>query len=254
LSEKHVKLGHPSYVWRAGQERRLKLILSFAPVEGKRVLDVGCGIGLYLKKFKERGAIVYGVDVDEEKVAEASEELPNLVVARAEYLPFRTEAFDVVLLHEVLEHVEDDRLAIQEAVRVLRPGGKVVIFVPNRLYPFETHGFFLGRRYFFGNIPLINYFPDFLRRRLCPHVRAYTSKGLKKLFEGAPVRFLVHTRIYPGYDKIALSRPHLALWLRRITYALERSFLNVFGLSHFLVAEKIKGVEPSPDSPQPKSA
>ncbi len=249
-----MKLGHPSYVWRAGQERRLKLILNFAPVEGKRVLDVGCGIGLYLKKFKDHGATVFGVDVDEEKVVEASEELPNLVVARAESLPFRAEAFDVVLLHEVLEHVEDDRLAVQEAVRVLCPGGKVVIFAPNRLYPFETHGFFLGRKYFFGNIPLINYLPDFLRRRLCPHVRAYTSKGLKKLFEGIPVRFLVHTRIYPGYDKISLRRPYLAHWLRRITYALEGSFLNIFGLSHFLVAEKTERPEAFSDSPRPKGA
>ena len=248
-----MKLGHPSYVWRAGQERRLKLILSFAPVESKKVLDVGCGIGLYLNKFKEQGAIVYGVDVDEEKVAEASKELPNLVVARAESLPFRAEAFDVVLLHEVLEHVDDDKLAVQEAVRVLCPKGKVVIFAPNRLYPFETHGFFLGRRYFFGNIPLINYLPDFLRRRLCPHVRAYTSKGLRKLFEGIPVRFLVHTRIYPGYDKIALRQPYLAHLLRRITYALEGSFLNIFGLSHFLIAEKTKGPE-VPNSLRPKSA
>lgn len=234
-----MRLGHPSYVWRAGQERRLQLILHYAPVEGKKVLDIGCGIGLYLRKFREHGAITFGIDIDEEKVAEASAQFQNLAVALAECLPFQSEVFDVVLLHEVLEHVEDDAKAVGEAIRVLRPGGKVVVFVPNRLYPFETHGFFLGKRYFFGNIPLVNYMPNFLRQRLCPHVRAYTSGGLKKLFEGHPVRFVIHTRIYPGYDRIALRRPSLAKWLKRITYALEGSPLNAFGLSHFLVAEKV---------------
>ncbi len=243
MNEKHARLGLPSYVWREGQERRLSLILRYAPVSGRKVLDVGCGIGLYLRKFRELGAITFGIDIDEEKIAEASEELQNLAVASAESLPFRSETFDLVLLHEVLEHLVDDGMAVAEAVRVLRPGGKAVVFVPNRLYPFETHGFFFGGRYFFGNIPLINYLPDFLRRRLCPHVRAYTSRNLKKLFEGLPVRILVHTRIFPGYDKIALRRPGLARWLRRITYALEGSPLNAFGLSHFLVAEKIEGPE-----------
>lgn len=241
MNEKHTRLGHPSYVWRSGQERRLRLILSYAPVEGKKVLDVGCGIGLYLEKFKEHGALTYGIDIDEEKIAIASRTLPNLVVASAEYLPFRSGAFDVVLLHEVLEHVMDDKKAVEEAIRVLRPDGKAVVFVPNRLYPFETHGFFLGRKYIFGNIPLINYLPDFLRRRFCPHVRAYTSGALRKLFEGQPVKILVHTRIYPGYDKIALRWPFLAGLFRRITYALEGSLLNIFGLSHFLVAEKSRG-------------
>ncbi len=239
MNEKHAWLGLPSYVWREGQERRLNLILRYAPVSGKKVLDVGCGIGLYLRKFKELGAIIYGVDIDEEKIAEASGELRSLAVASAESLPFRPGAFDLVLLHEVLEHIADDGRAVAEAVRVLRPGGKAVIFVPNRLYPFETHGFFLGKKYFFGNIPLINYLPNFLRRKLCPHVRAYTFRELKKLFTGLPVRILVHTRIYPGYDKIALRRPLLAQWLRRVTYALERSPLNIFGLSHFLVVEKL---------------
>ncbi len=241
MSEKYVQLGHPSYVWRSGQERRLRLILHYAPVRGKKVLDIGCGVGLYLEKFRELGALTYGIDIDEEKIVKASKALSNLAVASAEHLPFRSEAFDVVLLHEVLEHVMDDKRAIEEAIRVLRPNGRAVVFVPNRLYPFETHGFFLGKRYIFGNIPLINYLPDFLRRRFCPHVRAYTSGTIKKLFKGQPVRIIVHTRIYPGYDKIALRWPFLARWFRRITYALEGSPLNIFGLSHFLVAEKSRG-------------
>jgi len=239
MEDKAIRWGHPSYVWRFGQERRLRLILAYVPLRGKRILDVGCGLGMYMKRFREFSDEVYGVDIDEEKVAEASQALPNVKVAPAESLPFEDGFFDVVMLHEVLEHVDDDRRAVQEAVRVLRPEGKIVVFVPNRLYFFETHGVFWRGRYRFGNIPLVNYLPDFLRNRLCPHVRAYTAKGIRRLFAGLPVRFIVHTQIYPGYDKIAVRHPGLASLLRKITYFLEKTPLRIFGLSHFLVVEKL---------------
>ncbi len=58
-----------------------------------------------------------------------------------------------------------------------KPGGSVVIFAPNRLWPFETHGAYFGKRYVFGNIPLINWLPDPLRDRFAPHVRVYTREG-----------------------------------------------------------------------------
>src|SRR3989304_5032789 len=91
--------------------------------------------------------------------------------ARAERLPYASAAFDLVLSHEVLEHVPDDRRTVEEILRVLRPGGRLVLFTPNRGYPFETHGIFWRGRYRFGNIPLGNYLPGPLRQRLAPHVR-----------------------------------------------------------------------------------
>jgi len=143
-----------------------------------------------------------------------------------------------VLLHEVIEHVEDDRQAVREAHRVIKDGGRIIIFAPNRLYPLETHGIFWRGKYRFGNIPLVNYLPDFLRQRLCPHVRTYTRGDIRRLFEGLDIEVIVHTQIYPGYDKIAASRPRLGSFLRRVTYALERTPLRAFGLSHFVVVER----------------
>ncbi|MBM4467106.1 MAG: class I SAM-dependent methyltransferase [Chloroflexi bacterium] len=236
--QKAINLGHPSYVWRFGQERRLTLIRQCAPLEGKRILDVGCGLGTYVEKMRDFSQEVYGVDVDSEKVAEASQTLPNIQLAPAEKLPFPDGFFDVVLLHEVIEHVEDDRQAVREAHRVVKWGGRIVIFAPNRLYPLETHGVFWRGKYHFGNIPLVNYLPDFMRRRLCPHVRTYTRGDVRRLFQSLDVKFIVHTQIYPGYDKIAARRPRLGTFLRRVTYALESSPLRAFGLSHFAVVEK----------------
>ncbi len=239
--DKAVSLGYPSYVWRYGQDRRLALIRRYASLEGKRILDVGCGLGMYVKKIRAFSDQVYGIDVDFDKLAEVREALPNLGVALAEALPFPDDSFDVVLLHEVIEHVGDDQQAVQEAYRVTRDKGRILIFAPNRLYPFETHGAYWRGEYHFGNIPLVNYLPDPLRRRFAPHVRAYSSQGLRRLFDGLDCRIVVHTQIYPGYDKVAARWPRLASILRRITYALEKTPLRAFGLSHFLVVEKRTG-------------
>jgi 2-polyprenyl-3-methyl-5-hydroxy-6-metoxy-1,4-benzoquinol methylase len=50
--ERVVALGHPSYVWRSGQDRRLALVRRYAPLEGRRILDVGCGIGTYVGRLR----------------------------------------------------------------------------------------------------------------------------------------------------------------------------------------------------------
>ena len=99
---------------------------------------------MYVSQFRQFSDDVYGVDIDPDKIAQASEWLPNLRVSPAEELPFADESFDLILLNEVIEHVDDDRRTIVEAYRVLAPGGHIVVYAPNRLYPFETHGFFFG--------------------------------------------------------------------------------------------------------------
>jgi SAM-dependent methyltransferase len=236
--DKAITLGHPSYVWRFGQDRRLDLMRRHAPLDGRRILDVGCGLGMYVRRFRALGAEVYGVDVDPDKVTEASRDLPNIQTAPAEILPFPDARFDVVLLHEVLEHVTDDRRAVAEALRVTDTSGRVLVFVPNRWYPFETHGAYWRGRYHFGTIPLINYLPDRWRNRLAPHVRVYTGGDLRRLVDGLPGRVVYHTQIYPGFDNLVTRRPRLGAWLRRITYAFERTPLRAFGLSHFMVIEK----------------
>jgi SAM-dependent methyltransferase len=238
LRAKAIALGHPSYVWRFGQDRRLAMINRYAPLQARRILDAGCGVGMYVRAFRQFSNEVYGIDVDADKIAEASRDLPNLKVSPAEALPFEDNFFDVALSHEVLEHVIDDRAAAREAIRVLKPGGRLVVFCPNRLWLFETHGVYWRGVYHFGNIPLVNWLPDTLRNKLAPHVRAYTRKQLQTLFDGLPARVVAHTQVFPGYDNIARRRPALGRLLRTLTYAAEHTPLRVFGLSHLLVVEK----------------
>lgn len=243
--ERAALRGNPSFVWRAGQNRRLDMILTWAGhtpgARLGRLLVDGCGVGMYVKALQPHAAVVAGIDIEPEHLQIAVANAPDaqLEIAACEHLPYPDDWFDAILSHEVLEHVQDDRAAVAEIVRVLKRGGRAVIFVPNRRYPFETHGHYWRGRYHFGNTPLINYLPDPLRNRLAPHVRAYTAAGLLGLFAGQPVRVVHHTQVYPGYDNIVARRPQLGSWLRRITYALEHTPLATFGLSHFLVVEKV---------------
>ena len=236
---KAARRGEPSYVWRFGQNRRLDMILRALPLDARRILVDGCGIGLYVQHLAELGYNAVGLDIDFERIARgAASGIDQLHVAAGEHLPYPEGAFDAVLSHEVIEHVVDDRLSAREMIRILRPGGRIVLFCPNRLYPFETHGHYWRGKYRFGNTPLINYLPSAIRSHLAPHVRAYTTRGIRRLFNDPSVRVIAHTQIYPGYDNIVARRPTLGRALRAISYALERTPLRVFGLSHFLVAEK----------------
>jgi SAM-dependent methyltransferase len=202
------------------------------------VLVDGCGIGMYVRAFREVTPNVVGLDIEPERVADSRVHSPLVNVAAGEFLPYPNNHFDVILSHEVIEHVQDDALAVAEIARVLKPGGRAIIFCPNRLYPFETHGHYWRGEYHFGNTPLINYLPNTYRNKLAPHVRAYTGKGLKQLVNGLPVTIINHTQIYPGYDNIVARRPKLGQVLRGVTHTFEKTPLRKFGLSHLFVFEK----------------
>jgi ubiquinone/menaquinone biosynthesis C-methylase UbiE len=234
-----VALGNPSFIWRFGQDRRLNLIRHFAPLEGARILDIGCGLGVYVRKFRRFSDRVYGIDIDAKRLREGARTTPGLMLSASETLPFRDGAFDVVVLNEVIEHVRDDAATLAEALRVIRPGGRIVIYAPNRLYPFETHGIYVGEKFIFGNIPFINWLPDPLRNKLVPHARAYTKRGIRRTYGDLGARVNVETYVYPGFDNIIARRKWLGRALRAALYRAERTPLKVFGLSHFVVLEKL---------------
>ncbi|HZP57123.1 MAG TPA: methyltransferase domain-containing protein [Dehalococcoidia bacterium] len=233
-----VALGNPSFVWRFGQDRRLNLIRHYAPLEGARILDIGCGLGVYVRKFREFSDRVCGIDVDPKRLRDGARTTPGLMLAVGEHLPFRQDAFDLVVLNEVIEHVRDDAATLREAMRILRPGGHAVVYAPNRLYPFETHGIYLGRRFVFGNIPFVNWLPTPLRDRLVPHARAYTKGGIRRTYAGLGAEVRAETYVFPGFDNIIARRRRLGAFLRAVLYRAERTPLRVFGLSHFVVLRK----------------
>ncbi len=239
-SSKAAERGEPSYVWRAGQDRRLEMIRTAAgELAAGRVLVDGCGLGAYLSRLDSAAVQAVGLDIEHERACEAHLKTARVVCAAGEHLPFPSNYFDVILSNEVLEHVQDDGAAIAEIVRALRPGGRLVLFCPNRGYPFETHGVYWRGRYHFGNIPLVNWLPRRWRDRLAPHVDVYTRGDLEKLFAGLPVRYLRRTVIMGAYDNIIARRGRLGKVLRGFLQWIEKTPLRGLGLSHFWVLEKI---------------
>lgn len=235
-----VVLGNPSYVWRFGQERRMDMVRRYVNLNGARVLDIGCGLGAYVTRFSDFTDEAYGIDIDTPRVIEGAQlGHRGLGVALSEALPFKDGVFDAILLNEVIEHVQNDRETLREALRVTKPGGRVIIFAPNRFYPFETHGVYLGKKYVFGNIPLVNYLPDPIRNRMVPHARAYTRAGLKSITAGLPARWVDWSVIFPGFDNVEARKPTLGKALRKATYAMEQNWLKRVGLSHLLVLERL---------------
>jgi ubiquinone/menaquinone biosynthesis C-methylase UbiE len=102
----------------------------------------------------------------------------------AEDLKFRENIFDTVLMIEVLEHIPDDMKALKEAYRVLKPGGKLIITAPNKLFPFETHGFRIGQRAYGTKglgFPVLPFLPEQLRRNIA-NARVYTFIILRKCY------------------------------------------------------------------------
>lgn len=236
-SDKAALRGEPSYVWRSGQERRLGMVRQWVDLNG-RILDSGCGLGAYLAAFGRFSEHRFGHDVEHERLVQAIPTATGIVQAVGERLPFAAGSFDFVFSNEVIEHVQDDARYAAEMVRVTRRGGRILIFCPNRWHWMEQHGIYWRGDYKFGNIPLVNYLPDPLRNRLAPHVRAYTRRGLLRLFRGLPVEVVHYGRIFGGYDNVQRRWPVAGRLLKRALYAAEKTPLQILGLSHLLVLQK----------------
>jgi SAM-dependent methyltransferase len=238
-SDKAALRGEPSYIWRAGQQRRLELIQRAAgPRLDGMILEDGCGMGEYLQRLAVKARQAVGLEIEYERAVQARRATPSVVTAAGEHLPFPAELFDLVLSHEVIEHVCDDRRSASEIVRCLKPGGRLVLFVPNRGYPFETHGIYRRGRYCFGNKPFVNWLPRPWRDRLVPHVRVYSRRDVEKLFRDLPVQVIERRILFGAYDNIIARRPRLGKTLRAVLQWAEGTPLRFFGLSHFWVIEK----------------
>lgn len=97
------------------------------------VLDVGCGVGQVVRRLKEAGFQAKGVDVSEPNIRKAVEAGLDCQYYDGKRIPFEDESFDAAGALNVLEHVEEPESFIAELVRVVRPGGRIVLSSPNFL-------------------------------------------------------------------------------------------------------------------------
>lgn len=142
---------HPNYrLWAnyakfARERGRLvaDILESFMPLEGLRILDVGCGAGGTSLVLAEKGAEVTAIDFNGQRVEKLRRYAFNtgaelsIQEGQAEKLAFQKEEFDCVILQDVLEHISDPEKAIHEANRVLKGNGLLYLSTPNRWSPFN---------------------------------------------------------------------------------------------------------------------
>jgi ubiquinone/menaquinone biosynthesis C-methylase UbiE len=109
------------------------------PVRGARMLDAGCGTGIFTSDFMDAGALVTGVDISRPMLEAAEDKMygPLFFPVQADMreLPFRDDTFDVTVSITALEFTADAQRAIDELFRVTRPGGTVFVATLNSLSP-----------------------------------------------------------------------------------------------------------------------
>jgi glycosyltransferase involved in cell wall biosynthesis/ubiquinone/menaquinone biosynthesis C-methylase UbiE len=120
--------------------RRVPTLMDFLELrDGETVLDCGCGMGFYLMTMgKLRNLNLVGVDGDVGRLDWAERERVPATLTSVDIhdMPFADNSFDKVLMTEVLEHLADDRAALREVFRILKPGGILALSVPHANYPF----------------------------------------------------------------------------------------------------------------------
>jgi SAM-dependent methyltransferase len=209
-----------------------------------RWLDCGCADGGYSIGLAERGAArVTGVDVMPERIDEARKRASGSAnlhfgVYESERLPFGDSTFDGVLLNEVLEHVVDERQTLAEIFRVLKPGGHLALFSPNRWFPFEGHGMAIRGRSLKFPVPWIPWLPKALTRRYLL-ARNYWPGDLRRLVKQAGFRIDEQSSVFPVLEVYPWLPKAAIRTFRRLVPFLERvPIIRRFGVSNFILARR----------------
>jgi ubiquinone/menaquinone biosynthesis C-methylase UbiE len=206
------------------------------------VLDVGCGTGEYIANVVASNSKYWGIgiDVNPSFLRERRSNSADLVAGTSECLPFRRESIDMAIMIESLEHVGDEEKTLGEISRALRGGGLIYVSVPNRFYPFESHGIrinnWTSERAFPIGVPFVPFIPRRLVRRLV-RARTYTKREIYCLFLKQKWRVTKLSLMAPPIDRE--MPPWLMQTLRRVMKAVESAvILCELGSSVVIVAER----------------
>ena len=150
------------------------------------VLDLGCGNGVSTNYI--RGKIIVGLDLSEPGMVKAKHRFPNknYVVGEALQLPFKSNVFNTVIAINLVHHIKNSSVVLEEIHRVLKKGGKLFTVDPNLTNPIG----FLGR----GLYKILGFkkiFPTFPQFALGEEERQFTKQGYYKLFRKSPFKKFV---------------------------------------------------------------
>jgi SAM-dependent methyltransferase len=232
-------------------QKRLKLIVGSLQGQGIRLLDCGCGAGTYVKYLRsELGIDAIGLEYLAEKVAIAKSDpelSPFIFQGDLEKIPFASCSFDAALLNEVLEHIPDEARALSEIRRILKPGGTLLVFSPNRWFPFETHGVHLkwGNRKIPPYFPLIPYIPLVAGRAVFRYwARNYWPWELRSLLARNGFKFAKADFVWQTFENISGQQPRVISLAKPVLQKLsdfceKTPLVRRLGVSQVLILSKV---------------
>lgn len=236
----NIGLGEPTADCRPSF--RVQKVIQFARLHNAcqgKIVDLGCGYGAYVRALSFLADEVIGIEVEKVRLQKAREinndrQNINFIFYDGVILPFADNSVDNIFMIEVLEHVHNDIEILSEANRILKPGGRLILSVPNKYFPFETHPvYFFGKKIPSGSriclIPLISYFPEVVRKKIAT-ARVYAKNRLRKIIEDQGFKILDVKYMFMPLDK--LSENSFTQFFRGVGLILEKnqelqSFLHI---------------------------
>lgn len=158
---------------------RGKLIYNWMPYNIGKILDIGCASGYYPLYYSEKCKKIFGVDPNENLIKKAKLDYPEIDfrIGAAENLPFKDKTFDLVIIGDVLEHVDDENKSLNEIYRVMKKEGILILTSPHKgLFSFmDIDNYSWHYRNFFG---IKTNKPGYQNKH-----RHYSLKDLEDLFQ-----------------------------------------------------------------------
>jgi SAM-dependent methyltransferase len=240
-SPRHLAGGKPADAVDFVLERRHRLTSRLAPARGQVLLDFGCGNGAQTRWFEGDYEFIVGVDVNEgflrelvRRRAEGGQSCAHGVRYDGRRLPLAESIADRIVSFEVLEHVGDERLALEEICRALKPGGQLVMSVPNRWWIFETHGADLPLLPW-NRVPFFSWLPTLLHDRWA-RARIYRRRDITRKLEAVGLRVEHSTYVTAPMD-VVRWKPLRDL-LRRTIFRSDSTSLPFLATAVLVVARR----------------
>jgi len=207
-------------------------------------LDCGCADGGYTTALADGGAErVVGLEIEIARLRQARSRVGtgrcvSFVNAASELLPFADHAFDGVFVNEVLEHVADEQRTLREIRRILRPGGHLVLFGPNRWFPFEGHGMTVRGRKTPFPVPVLPWIPNRWALKVMS-ARNYWPHELADLVRGAGFQVVEVTSAFPVFEVYPWLPQRVIHWYKQRVVTIEQlPIIKRFGVSTCVIARR----------------